>query len=95
MSNRFQDTTWNDIEDMRQDLVDEIEGMRDECEDSLQNMPDHLQETSEAGEMLQERIDAMDNWSSELDCIDIEPEEKTDETLADVIEQITSTDCGL
>ena len=54
------------------DLMERIETLRYECEGSLENMPEHLQETSDSGILLQERIDALEAWYDELDGIDTE-----------------------
>lgn len=58
------------LEDERDSFIEEIEGIKDEVEDSLQNMPEHLQETSSSGELLTERIEMLEQWKDELDCID-------------------------
>ena len=60
-------------------IKDNLESLKSECEDSLSNMPDSLQ-SAPTGELLQERIDELDNLISELDSIDYsEPEEATKE----------------
>ena len=52
-----------------EDWKSRIEELRQDCEDSLERMPEHLQQTSPTGELLQERIDALEEWHSELDAI--------------------------
>lgn len=65
-------------EDGAADIVGELEQLAEECEASLDNMPEHLQETSWSGELLQERIDNLNDWIGEIQGIDWEdvtPEE--------------------
>lgn len=57
------------FEGLVEDVRDAVTELRDETQDSLYNMPDQLQ-YSPTGELLQERIDALDNVECELDCID-------------------------
>lgn len=58
-------------------IISDIESLKEECEENLSNMPEQLQENSDAGQTLQERIDALDEWISELQNI----ETPTDEEL--------------
>lgn len=67
------DNISNDIET----IVSQLEELNYECQDSLDNMPEHLQDTSNAGLLLQERIDYIENSVNELQSIDI-PEHPTD-----------------
>jgi hypothetical protein len=57
-------------------FAEELESLAAECEDSLYAMPDHLQDSSSSGELLQERIDYLSDWS--LDIRDLD-EEMSDE----------------
>ena len=59
----------SDFESIRDDLVSELEDLRDETQDRLDNMPENLQ-YSPTGELLQERIDALDNAISDLENVD-------------------------
>lgn len=54
------------------DLALELEEMRDECQCSLDNMPQHFHDVSDSAILLQERIDALDEWISGLDGQDTE-----------------------
>ena len=67
-------TEVGDLESFVEDLKSDVENLKSETEDRLSNMPDSLQE-SPNGQLLQERIDALDNALSELENIDCEFEE--------------------
>lgn len=56
-------------EDTAQRIADELDSIKDQCQDSLDNMPEGLQEGN-TGELLQERIDCLDDVISELENID-------------------------
>ena len=95
LANRFTDL--DTIEDDIQELIDELNDMQDQCQDSLDNMPEHLQETSEAGQTLQERIDNIDYWVNDLEQIDkdVDPdlsEEQREERLNDIVDEIMQSD---
>lgn len=66
----------NDLESGVQDICEQIENLRSECEDKLSNMPDQLQESSSAGQLLQERIDALESWQSDLEGVDLDVDEQ-------------------
>lgn len=46
-------------------MVQELVTLRDECQDSLDNMPEHLRDTSESGQLLTDRIEALE---SAIEC---------------------------
>lgn len=84
----------------RDELINEIENLRDECQSSLDNMPEHLQETSDSGTMLQERIEALEAWKSDLEAVDCEideelSEEDREERAGQIIEELQACECGL
>lgn len=58
-------------ESTAQSIADELSNIRDNTQDSLDNMPEGLQE-GDTGQLLQERIDSLDNVISELEAIDYE-----------------------
>ena len=68
------------------DIRDVLETQRDNAEESLSNMPDHLQESSETGMMLQERIDQLEEAIGELDSISLDDcrEEARDEAVDEI-----------
>jgi chromosome segregation ATPase len=72
-----------------EELKSQLEDMKSECESSLDNMADHLRETSSSGQTLQERIDGLDQWISDLDSIDTDiDEDLSEEEKNDRIEEI-------
>ena len=75
---------WTDFESIQSnidELVDQLQSLADECQDSLDNMPEQLQESSQAGETLQERIDALEETISCIESYDVPelPENWADE----------------
>lgn len=70
----------DDLQSQIDDIKSQLEELRDEQEEKRSNMPDSLQE-SPTGELLQERYDSLDNSISELDGIDIDYEEPSDDEL--------------
>lgn len=81
MQESIEDFTPEDAESFKEfveNLISEMETLRDECQDKLDNMPESLQ-CAPSGELLQERIDEMDNLISELEGIECEYEELEDD----------------
>lgn len=72
-----------DLEASRDNLVSELEQLRDECQESLDNMPEHLQDTSSSGEILQERISQLEDWISQLEGVEVEPDSFLEEVMDD------------
>lgn len=62
-------------------IKSEFEQLRDDTQEKLDNMPEGLQQ-GDTGNLLQERIDALDAVISELDNIDADLENKDNETTA-------------
>lgn len=66
---------WRENYDTSEDgiasIVSDLEELRDELQDRLDNMPEGLQE-GDIGQLLQERIDALDSAISDLESIDID-----------------------
>jgi uncharacterized protein (DUF3084 family) len=61
-----------DLEAMVQDFIDQYTTLRDEVDEKIQAMPEHLQETSSSGQLLQERLEKLDEIISELENIEID-----------------------
>lgn len=72
----FSPTEADEVASFVEELKSDMETLKDETEEKLNNMPEGLQQGS-TGELLQERIDALDNTISELDGIDCDYEEPT------------------
>lgn len=63
--------TKEDFDSEKEDILSEIEGLKDQCQESLDNMPEQLQ-SAPTGELLQERIDNLDSWYSDIESIEVE-----------------------
>lgn len=82
-------STPDNLESIVSDITSELENLKDECQSSLDNMPEGLQENSSSGQLLQERIDALDSAVSELESVDIDYDEPSDDDLrAEAIEDL-------
>ncbi len=80
----FAPETPEDLIEFVDNLKSDLESLKDECDSSLQNMPESLQ-SSPTGELLQERIDALDNAISEFDGLDLDYEELDEDDLKEEI----------
>ena len=76
---------YDDFESTVDEIKSTINEMRDECQESLDNMPEQLQ-YAPTGELLQERIDALEEWEGEFDNVDLEVDE--DMSVEDKLERI-------
>lgn len=96
---KLEDGKASDIESFIQDVCSRIEELKSNTEDKLSNMPQQLQD-ADTGQLLQERIDALDSWISELESIDcsfeddLSPDSKK-ERIEEIINELQSTDPGL
>lgn len=70
--------------------ISELENLRDETQDKLDNMPEQLQESSYSGMLLQERIDNLESWISDLFSVDADIDE--DDLRSDAQEATTRED---
>jgi hypothetical protein len=76
-----------DLESVVEELKSDLESLKEETEGSLENMPESLQ-SSPTGELLQERVDSLDNAISELESIDLDYEEPdTDEIKEEIADE--------
>lgn len=62
--------------DERQSIADDIRSLGEEQQEKLDNMPEGLQQGS-SGETLQSRVDACEDWASEIEAVEVP--EKPDE----------------
>lgn len=97
-----------ELQDARQEALDRIVELQDSTQEKLDNMPESLQQ-AETGELMQERIDGLEGWQSDLEAVDLDelgpdeddldPEEDMDEAMSNWLEEkkeeITSIDPGL
>ena len=71
----IEDMVANDtMADQLDTVKGEIESLRDETDEKLGNMPDNLQ-NSQTSELLQSRVDSLQEWYDNLDGIDTDIEE--------------------
>jgi hypothetical protein len=89
ISNAFKEcTTSDDLESSMEQLISDIEELKDETQNSLDNMPSQLQD-ADSGQLLQERIEALESWISDLQSIDLSIEDDlSDEEKANRIQEI-------
>lgn len=71
-----------DLEAQRDEIAGEINELAEECQGSLDNMPEGLQQ-GDTGQMLQERVDNLQAWASDLESLNFESEEDTIAGLED------------
>ena len=77
-----------DIQSAAQEAVSEAENLRDEEQSKLDNMPEGLQQ-GDTGQLIQERIDALEQFISEVEgfeCEDFDPEDGEHETKEEYID---------
>lgn len=67
----FDSDVVSDMEQFRDELVSDAESLRDEQQDKLDNMPEGFQQGS-TGEKIQERIDALESFISELEDLEFD-----------------------
>ncbi len=100
LSNRFNGLeTSDDIQGEIDNLVSDLDNLIDETQGSLDNMPQQLQD-GDTGQMLQERIDGLESWKSDLESIDTDIDEELSaeekvERAQEIIEEISGTSAGL
>ena len=85
----------DDIESGIESAVCAIEDLVSECQDRLDSMPEQLQESSSSGQLLQERIDSLQDWMDTLQSVDTEIDEslsneEKDNRVQEIIEEIQS-----
>lgn len=76
-------TDAGDLSDFIENIKSDAESLRDETQERLDSMPDSLQ-SSPTGELLQERIDEMEEIVSQLENIEVDYEEDMDDINSDV-----------
>ncbi len=86
---QIEDTTVENADEL-QSVADDAQSalaeLRDETEEKLSNMTEHGLENTPTGEMIQERVDALESALQELECIDTDfDDEDEDEEQSDNI----------
>ena len=64
-------TKLEELDSLRQEILERLEKVTGEEQQALDNMPESLQE-SERGQQMQEYIDSMESATTELEYIDLE-----------------------
>jgi hypothetical protein len=89
------------LEDFISDITSDIQDLIDETQGGLDNMPEQLQD-ADTGQLMQERIDALEGWVSELESIDtteykegFDTKENRDDWVQMTKDEITSTNPGI
>lgn len=86
---QIEDTTVDNADELQSvvdDALSALAELRDETEEKLQNMSEHGLECTPTGELIQERVDALENALQELECIDTDfDDEDEDEEQSDNI----------
>lgn len=72
--------TMQALEEFRDEMVSDAESLRDEVQESLDNMPEGLQQ-GDSGQRLQDRIDALEEFISELESLELYDDIVEDEDL--------------
>ena len=85
----------DDLGSILEEVKYELTIMRDEVQANLDNMPLHLQDTSESGMLMQERIDGFDEWLDILNYINLPDDEDWDDEKDDVIQEIFDSNPGI
>jgi hypothetical protein len=80
----FSTDTADELSEFAENIKSNLEDLRDTTQESLDNMPENLQ-YSPTAELLQERIDSLENGISEIESIDLEYEEKDEDELKELI----------
>lgn len=80
-----------DLQAAIEELKSVAEDIKQRAEDSLENMPEGLRENSDSGQQLQERIDALESYVSELESVSIDESlELSDEPEGEEAEEAES-----
>ncbi len=80
----------DDPENFVEEVKGDLESLKDELEGNLENMPEGLQQ-GDTGQLLQERIDSLDQAITDLESIDMQFEDDiSEEEKEDKINEIES-----
>ena len=76
----------DEVGEFVEELISNLEELRDTCQESFDNIPEQLQEC-DSGQILQERIENLDDVISNLENIDTEFSSELDESEKDGMSQ--------
>lgn len=76
----------DEVGEFVEELISDLEELRDTCQESFDNIPEQLQE-GDSGQILQERIENLDDVISNLENIDTEFSSELDESEKDGMSQ--------
>lgn len=76
----------DEVSEFVEELISNLEELRDTCQESFDNIPEQLQEGN-SGQILQERIENLDDVISNLENIDTEFSSELDESEKDGMSQ--------
>lgn len=89
--------TAEDIDGSRTAVCDQIRDLAQEQQDKLDNMPEGLQQ-GDTGQLLQERIDNLESWASDIESVELpdedefkeedDPKEAFEDAIESAIEEI-------
>lgn len=91
--------TSEDLEYTRNDWAQQARDIGQEQQDKLDNMPQQLQD-GDTGQMLQDRVQACEDWADEIEAVDIPSEDDFDNeddfqnALADALAEIENITVG-
>jgi hypothetical protein len=77
--------TYEQLKSEVDEIVGEIEALGEEQDEKLNNMPDSLQQ-GPTGELLEGRSSACQDWAGELEEVDLEKDEPTEEDAKEALE---------
>ena len=103
LEERIGDLKADSLEDLKsevEEIVSEIQSLGEEQADKVGNLPDSLQQ-GPTGELLEGRASSCEDWAGELEGVDLEADEPTDEdasndmdTAEPTLEDISDDDVG-
>lgn len=75
----------SELQSERDEIVSELESLRDETQEKFDNMPDGLQQ-GDTGQLLEERVQQVEDAIDEFENLDLDYSEPTDEELEDDVD---------
>ena len=83
----------DDFESTVGEVKSQLEELRDECQESFDNIPYQLQD-NDVGQLLQERIEGLDEWINAIESVEIsiDEDEIEDEAIQELKEEHIETE---